>query len=212
MIFFFPYNPHPPIPRSISAPFRVRFGSVSALFWVRFGSVSGCWVGSGRGASVRENLWKNLWNPLKNLWKPIETSSKPSENPPSKRPSQKPSQRQIALSEALATCKRCGWDPILPFCLRGLACLNYNICNNLPPEKARVHPDKCLPLLVPLSSPRWLIYPLTRKYYENNSLRIIYRNYWGILSSRNVQEKKTFKELRVRFVIFRKSLFQNNFS
>ena len=46
---------------------------------------------------------------------------------------------------------------------------------------------------------------LTRNYYENNSLRIIFRNFRGILSSRNVQERKTFSEkLRVRFVIFRK--------
>ena len=36
-------------------------------------------------------------------------------------------------------------------------------------------------------------YPLTRNYYENNSLRIIFCNFWGVLCSRNVQERKTFQ-------------------
>ena len=35
-------------------------------------------------------------------------------------------------------------------------------------------------------------YPLTRNYYKNNSLRIIFRNFEGISCSRNVQERKTF--------------------
>ena len=49
-------------------------------------------------------------------------------------------------------------------------------------------------------------YPLTRNYYENNSLRIIFRNkIRGGFCSQNVQEKKDgFKELRVGFAIFRK--------
>ena len=44
---------------------------------------------------------------------------------------------------------------------------------------------------VMLSPPR--VRPLKnsmRKYYENNSLRIIFRNFWGILCSWNVQERK----------------------
>ena len=67
VIFFFPYNP-PPIPtnqrdwlrsisapfRSVSGPFRLRFGCVSGPFRVRFGVLRGVGVGSGRGASVRE--------------------------------------------------------------------------------------------------------------------------------------------------------------
>ena len=36
-------------------------------------------------------------------------------------------------------------------------------------------------------------YPLTRNYYENNSLRIIFRNFGGILSSSNSHERKTFQ-------------------
>ena len=60
-------NPPPPTvpPEMLDlGPFRLRldpfgvrsapFDSVSGLFRVRFGSVSGCWAGSGRGASVRE--------------------------------------------------------------------------------------------------------------------------------------------------------------
>ena len=35
-------------------------------------------------------------------------------------------------------------------------------------------------------------YPLTRNYYENNSLRIIFRNFRGNLHSQNLQERKTF--------------------
>ena len=63
-----PTNPRPSTPKSLIsvhfgcvwlrfAPFGcvwLRFGSVSGLFRVRFGSFSGCWVGSGRGAFVRE--------------------------------------------------------------------------------------------------------------------------------------------------------------
>ena len=48
------------------APFRLRltpFGSVSGPFRVCFGSVSGCWVGSGRGAFVREKNITNLLFP-----------------------------------------------------------------------------------------------------------------------------------------------------
>ena len=77
VIFFFPYNP-PPHPENPppARPTRgglisVHFGSVwlrSGPFWLRLapfrvcvGSVSGCWVGSGRGASsVRE---KNITTP-----------------------------------------------------------------------------------------------------------------------------------------------------
>ena len=44
-------------------------------------------------------------------------------------------------------------------------------------------------------------YPLTRNYYENNSLRIIFRNF---VLSKCPGKKDIFKELRVRFVIFRK--------
>ena len=81
VMFFFPYNPHPPPsrqtprpshPRELDfGPFRVRFGCFGSVwvrlgpFWVRFGSVSGLFrvrfgvlggvgVGSGREASVRE--------------------------------------------------------------------------------------------------------------------------------------------------------------
>ena len=71
VIFFFPYNPHLPIPtnppqpshpRGLDfGPFRLRlapFGSVLGRFWVCFGSVSGVLggvgVGSVRGTSVRE--------------------------------------------------------------------------------------------------------------------------------------------------------------
>ena len=50
-----------------------------------------------------------------------------------------------------------------------------------------------------------LTYPLTRNCYENNTLRIIFRNIRDILCSRNVQERKTVcKELRVRFLILPK--------
>ena len=66
VIFFFPYNPTPPIPTNptpgrptreglIFGPFRLRlalFGSVGlrlAPFRAHFGPVSGCWVGSGWG-------------------------------------------------------------------------------------------------------------------------------------------------------------------
>ena len=87
VIFFFPYNPPPPLPRqtprpshpekldfgpfrlrlalfgSVSAPFGsvwLRFGSVLAPFRVRFGVLGGVGVGSGRGASVREKNITNL--------------------------------------------------------------------------------------------------------------------------------------------------------
>ena len=83
VIFFFPYSPEPPHPDKPprgrltrgglisvhfgsvwlrSGPFgsvRLRFRSVSGLFRVRFGSVSGCWVGSGRGAS-QKNITKHV--------------------------------------------------------------------------------------------------------------------------------------------------------
>ena len=79
-----PYPDKPPRPspprkawfRSISAPFGLRFGPPFGSVWLRFGSVfrvrfrvlSGCWagvgggvwVGSGRGASVRQ---KNITSP-----------------------------------------------------------------------------------------------------------------------------------------------------
>ena len=38
----------------------------------------------------------------------------------------------------------------------------------------------------------YFAYPLTRNYYENNSLRIAFRNFWVILCSENLQERKTF--------------------
>ena len=75
--FLFPLQPPPPLLRQTPRPvpprkawFRLHFGSVwlrlapfgsvSALFRVRFGSVSGPWVGSGKGASVREKTITNL--------------------------------------------------------------------------------------------------------------------------------------------------------
>ena len=36
------------------------------------------------------------------------------------------------------------------------------------------------------------MYPLTRNYYENNSLTIIFRNFWGNSCPLNLREKKTF--------------------
>ena len=36
------------------------------------------------------------------------------------------------------------------------------------------------------------IYPLTRNYYENNSLRIIFRNFEAILYPQNLRETRTF--------------------
>ena len=85
MIFFFPYNPPPPLPRQTPrpshpekldfGPFRLRlapfglrlapFGSVSGLFRVRFGVLGGVGVGSGRGASVRE---KNITTQKSSNW------------------------------------------------------------------------------------------------------------------------------------------------
>ena len=35
-------------------------------------------------------------------------------------------------------------------------------------------------------------YPLTQSYYENDSLRIIFRNFWGNLRSQNLWEKEDF--------------------
>ena len=35
-------------------------------------------------------------------------------------------------------------------------------------------------------------YPLTRNYYENNSLRIIFRNFEAILYPQNLRERRTF--------------------
>ena len=50
-----------------------------------------------------------------------------------------------------------------------------------------------------------ITYPLTRNYYDNNSLRVIVRNFWGSSHLQNVQEKEDFfKELRMKFVIFSK--------
>ena len=34
--------------------------------------------------------------------------------------------------------------------------------------------------------------PPDTKYYENNSLRSIFRNFWGVLHPRNLQERRTF--------------------
>ena len=69
MIFFLPYNPHPPTTRQTPRPSHPReldFGP----FRVRFGSVSGCWAGSGRelGESGfckgKEYQWSSLsWTP-----------------------------------------------------------------------------------------------------------------------------------------------------
>ena len=56
------------------------------------------------------------------------------------------------------------------------------------------------------------MYPLTRNYYENNSLRLIFCNFGAILCSKILRERRDFfKELRVRFVIFQKKS-KNNFS
>ena len=52
----------------------------------------------------------------------------------------------------------------------------------------RLHPKTCHYTQIPFV-PKL---PLARIYYENNSLRIIFRNFWGILYSRTVQERKTF--------------------
>ena len=59
VIFFFPYNPHPPIPTTPGRPtpeslISVHFGSISGPLRVRFGVLGGVRVGSGRVASVRE--------------------------------------------------------------------------------------------------------------------------------------------------------------
>ena len=35
-------------------------------------------------------------------------------------------------------------------------------------------------------------YPLTRNYYENNSLRIIFRNFQAVLYRQNLRERRTF--------------------
>ena len=52
------------------------------------------------------------------------------------------------------------------------------------------------------------MYPLTRNYYENNSL-IFFRKFRGILCSQNLRKRKFFfKELRVKFAIFQKHLFR----
>ena len=46
-------------------------------------------------------------------------------------------------------------------------------------------------------------YPLTRNYYENNSLRIIFRNFLRDFELLKFPGKTDFfKELRVKFVIF----------
>ena len=47
-------------------------------------------------------------------------------------------------------------------------------------------------------------YPPTRNYYENNSLRIIFRIFEDFELSECPGKKDIFKELRVRFVIFPK--------
>ena len=45
-------------------------------------------------------------------------------------------------------------------------------------------------------------YPLTQNYYENNSLRLIFRNnFEGFCAPEMSRKEKNFKELRVRFVI-----------
>ena len=50
-------------------------------------------------------------------------------------------------------------------------------------------------------------YPLTRNYCENNSLRIIFRNFWWILHSRNLQERTTFS----RNYVWDSQFLQNNY-
>ena len=37
-----------------------------------------------------------------------------------------------------------------------------------------------------------MMYPLTRNYYENNSMRIIFRNFEAILYPQNLRERRTF--------------------
>ena len=50
-------------------------------------------------------------------------------------------------------------------------------------------------------------HPLTRNYYENNSLRIIFRNFWGNLPPQNLRERKTFS----RNYAWNSQFFKNNY-
>ena len=66
------------------------------------------------------------------------------------------------------------------------------VCSGVPEENSGKAPGNS-----------W--YPLTRNYYENNSLRLIFPNFPEGSHLQNLREKKDFfKELRMKFVIFQK--------
>ena len=109
-------------------------------------------------------------------------------------------------------------------CLQARLCPTRTWCNNDVYPKCKAAFD-CFTLVAftgPSDSPGQDLgcatfpkqdYPLTRNYYENNSLRIIFRNFQGVSHPENSPRRKDFfKELRIKFVIFQKWIFRNHFS